>query len=316
MPAAEASQCVEATMPNVPRSSGRVVNPPTRDILGAPRTAPPRDDLSRLDVLVHVEEVAGVVFAFDLREPVVVRAVRRADPIVALLHHHVHVAASRRIRMERLPVRHAPVPEEVAFCGLRVDADHHLYPAAVPLRPRSLIVTDTRGGGNVWLDPELTSPYAFYQYFINVEDALVPQLLRMFTFLDRDEILALEKETAERPAARAGQRRLAEEITRMVHGEAETRQAIAASQALFGRGSLTDLAPATLRAALVEAGFTGGPGGLPPPAPPFQEGGLASSFKDARRTLAEGGAYVNHERDTRPQGGDRTGRPPPGRDPG
>src|SRR5256886_12984225 len=100
------------------------------------------------------------------------------------------------------------------------------------------------GGGSIWLDPELTSPYAFYQYFINVEDGLVPQLLRMFTVLEREEILALEKETAERPAPRAGQRRLAEEVTRLVHGEAETRQAIAPSQALFVRGSLTDLAPA------------------------------------------------------------------------
>src|SRR5207248_8049979 len=84
------------------------------------------------------------------------------------------------------------------------------------------------GGGSVWLDPEMTSPYAFYQYLINVEDALVPQFLRMFTFLDREEIVALEKETADRPAARSGQRRLAEEITKLVHGEAETRQVIAA----------------------------------------------------------------------------------------
>jgi len=156
------------------------------------------------------------------------------------------------------------------------------------------------GGGSIWLDPEMTSPYAFYQYFINVEDALVPQLLRMFTFLDREEILALEKETAERPAARAGQRRLAEEVTRLVHGEAETRQAVAASQALFGRGSLVELAPATLRAALVEAGLTMVPGELPPVAALFKESGLASSGGDARRTIAEGGAYVNNERVTDP----------------
>jgi tyrosyl-tRNA synthetase len=156
------------------------------------------------------------------------------------------------------------------------------------------------GGGSVWLDPEMTSPYAFYQYFINVEDGLVPQLLRMFTFLDREEILALEKETAERPAARAGQRRLAEEVTRLVHGEAETGQAIAASQALFGRGSLVDLAPPTLRAALVEAGLTSVPGELPPCVVLFKEAGLASSLNEARRTIAEGGAYVNNERVTDP----------------
>jgi len=154
------------------------------------------------------------------------------------------------------------------------------------------------GGGSIWLDPELTSPYAFYQYFINVEDALVPQLLRMFTFLDREEILALEKETAERPAARAGQRRLAEEVTRLVHGEAETRQAVAASRALFGRGSLVELAPATLRAALVEAGLTEVRAPLPPVAVLLRDSGLAGSLNDARRTIAEGGAYVNNERIT------------------
>src|SRR5262249_6197823 len=88
------------------------------------------------------------------------------------------------------------------------------------------------GGGSLWLDPEMTSPYAFYQYFVNIEDALAGQMLRLFTFLDREEIDALEKETAERPAARAAQRRLAEEVTRLLHGPDETAQVIAASQAL------------------------------------------------------------------------------------
>ncbi|HKT02854.1 MAG TPA: tyrosine--tRNA ligase [Rugosimonospora sp.] len=154
------------------------------------------------------------------------------------------------------------------------------------------------GGGGIWLDPEMTSPYAFYQYFINIEDALVPQLLRMLTFLDRDEIIALEKETADRPAARAGQRRLAEEITRVVHGEAETRQVVAASQALFGRGSLADLTPQTLRAALAEAGIVEVRGALPAAAALFKEAGLAASLSEARRTAAEGGAYVNNVRIT------------------
>jgi tyrosyl-tRNA synthetase len=157
------------------------------------------------------------------------------------------------------------------------------------------------GGGSVWLDPEMTSPYAFYQYFINVEDALVPQLLRILTFLDREEILALEKETAERPSARAGQRRLAEEVTRLVHGEAETQQAIAASQALFGRGSLADLSPATLRAALVEAGLGEVRGEIPPAAALLKVAGLAASNGYARRTIAEGGAYVNNVRVTDPE---------------
>jgi len=156
------------------------------------------------------------------------------------------------------------------------------------------------GGGGLWLDPEMTSPYAFYQYFVNVEDALAPSLLRIFTFLPREEIEELEKEIAQRPAARAAQRRLAEEVTRLVHGEAETRQVVSASRALFGHGSLDELAPETLRAALVEAGLVRverKPGGeLPSVAELFPAAGLVPGRKQARRTVAEGGAYVNNER--------------------
>jgi tyrosyl-tRNA synthetase len=158
------------------------------------------------------------------------------------------------------------------------------------------------GGGGLWLDPQMTSPYAFYQYFVNVEDAVAPTLLRIFTFLEREEIEALEKETAERPAARAAQRRLAEEVTRLVHSEREVRQVVAASQALFGRGSLDELAPETLRAALAEAGLvevTRGPdGALPSPAELFTATGLVGGRNQARRTVAEGGAYINNERVT------------------
>jgi tyrosyl-tRNA synthetase len=152
------------------------------------------------------------------------------------------------------------------------------------------------GGGGLWLDPAMTSPYAFYQYFINAEDAIVGQLLRMLTFLDREEIAALEKEAAERPAARVAQRRLAEEVTTLVHGSDETRQVIAASQALFGRGELAELAPATLRAALAEAGMVEVRGALPTVAALFKEAGLVASLNEARRTVAEGGAYVNNRR--------------------
>ncbi|NJC72791.1 tyrosine--tRNA ligase [Planosporangium thailandense] len=154
------------------------------------------------------------------------------------------------------------------------------------------------GGGNLWLDPEMTSPYALYQYFINVDDATVGPLLRIFTFLDREEILALEKETAERPAARVAQRRLAEEVTRLVHGEEETRAVIAASQALFGRGDLEALPPATLRAALAEAGLAEIRSSLPPVAALLKESGLVSSMNEARRTIADGGAYINNVRVT------------------
>ncbi len=152
-------------------------------------------------------------------------------------------------------------------------------------------------GGAVWLDPEMTSPYAFYQFWINVDDRDVGRYLRYFSFRTREELEALEKETAERPAARAAQRALAEELTTLVHGEREMAQVVAASQALFGRGSLEELAPATLRAALTEAGLVH-LDELPDVATLLKESGLVPSMKEARRVIAEGGAYVNNNRVT------------------
>ncbi|MDM4718596.1 tyrosine--tRNA ligase [Micromonospora sp. WMMA1363] len=152
-------------------------------------------------------------------------------------------------------------------------------------------------GGAVWLDPELTSPYAFYQFWVNVDDRDVGRYLRFFSFRSREELEALEKETAERPAARAAQRALAEELTTLVHGEREMAQVVAASQALFGRGSLAELAPATLRAALAEAGMVY-VDELPDVAGLLKESGLVPSMKEARRVIAEGGAYVNNIRVT------------------
>ncbi|TCB95408.1 tyrosine--tRNA ligase [Micromonospora zingiberis] len=152
-------------------------------------------------------------------------------------------------------------------------------------------------GGAVWLDPEMTSPYAFYQFWINVDDRDVGRYLRYFSFRSREELEALEKETAERPASRAAQRALAEELTTLVHGEREMAQVVAASQALFGRGSLAELSPATLRAALTEAGLVR-LGELPEVAALLKESGLVPSMKEARRVIAEGGAYVNNNRVT------------------
>lgn len=152
-------------------------------------------------------------------------------------------------------------------------------------------------GGAVWLDPTLTSPYAFYQFWVNADDRDIPAYLRYFSFRSREEILELEKATVERPAARLAQRALAEELTTLVHGEEETRQAIAASQALFGRGSLAELTPEVLRAALTEAGMIT-VRELPSVAALFKESGLVASLNEARRVIAEGGAYVNNERIT------------------
>jgi tyrosyl-tRNA synthetase len=153
--------------------------------------------------------------------------------------------------------------------------------------------------GGVWLDPTMTSPYAFYQFWVNADDRDVTRYLRYFSFRSPDELAELEKATAERPAARAAQRALAEELTTLVHGPAETRQVIAASQALFGRGSLAELSEDTLRAALIEAGLVRVPEPLTVAAL-FKESGLVASLNEARRTIAEGGAYVNNERVTEP----------------
>ncbi|HWO59493.1 MAG TPA: tyrosine--tRNA ligase [Umezawaea sp.] len=151
------------------------------------------------------------------------------------------------------------------------------------------------GGGSVWLDPEMTSPYAWYQYFVNVGDADVVRYLRLFTFVSKEEIEELERDTAERPHLRSAQKRLAQEFTDLVHGERETQQVIAASQALFGRGELSGLDLSTLDAAMAEA-----PTGTavlsesPTIVDLLVSSGLAESKGAARRTVKEGGAYVNN----------------------
>lgn len=153
------------------------------------------------------------------------------------------------------------------------------------------------GGGNVWLDPELTSPYAWYQYFVNTADADVIRYLRWFTFLSADELGDLEIATTERAHERAAQRRLAQELTTLVHGQRATESVELASQALFGRGELAGLDESTLAAALRETsvaelrpGIPDGIGDL------LVATGLSKSKGDARRTLSEGGVYVNNVR--------------------
>jgi tyrosyl-tRNA synthetase len=152
------------------------------------------------------------------------------------------------------------------------------------------------GGGSLWLDPALTSPYAFYQYWINVDDRDAGAYLRYFTFLSRDEIESLDKETAERPQARAAQRRLAQEMTTLVHGAEETSRVEAASRALFGQGELADLDDATLAAALAEVPTARVDGPMPTVVDLLTLSGLVPSRSAARRTVEEGGAYVNNRR--------------------
>ncbi|HNP11851.1 MAG TPA: tyrosine--tRNA ligase [Mycobacterium sp.] len=153
------------------------------------------------------------------------------------------------------------------------------------------------GGGSLWLDPEMTSPYAWYQYFVNTADADVIRYLRWFTFLSAEELAELEEATATRPHERAAQRRLAQELTTLVHGAAATEAVEHASQALFGRGELGRLDEATLAAALRETAVAelkpGGPDGI---VDLLVATGLSASKGAARRTIAEGGVSVNNVR--------------------
>ncbi|WCZ34500.1 MULTISPECIES: tyrosine--tRNA ligase [Corynebacterium] len=151
------------------------------------------------------------------------------------------------------------------------------------------------GGGSLWLDPEMTSPYTWYQYFVNTADADVIRYLRWFTFLDQEELARLEVEVAERPFKREAQRRLAQEMTDLVHG-VEAREAVElASQALFGRAELSDLDEATLAASVSETDvfeFSGETTIVDL----LVGAGLADSKGAARRSIKEGGAYVNNVR--------------------
>jgi tyrosyl-tRNA synthetase len=152
--------------------------------------------------------------------------------------------------------------------------------------------------GALWLDPEMMTPYAFYQFWLNSEDQKVGELLRIFTFLSRGEIEALEAQTAEKPFLRAGQKALAEHVTTLVHGAEETERIKAASAALFGGGELAGLSPDTLGAALREAGAArvDRADRLPTVVDLLVETGLAKSKGEARRTIGEGGAYLNNVR--------------------
>ena len=152
-------------------------------------------------------------------------------------------------------------------------------------------------GGALWLDAEMLSPYAFHQFWLNVEDEKVGELLRIFTFLTREEIEDLEQQTQEKPFLRAGQKRLADEVTALVHGADEVEHAKAAAAALFGGGDLASIQPATLASALREAGGTTVPATeLPGILDLLVASGLAKSKGEARRTVAEGGAYLNNVR--------------------
>jgi tyrosyl-tRNA synthetase len=193
----------------------------------------------------------------------------------------------------------------------RVTGDS-VHALAIPLitKPDGTKYGKTEGEA-VWLSPELMPPYAFYQFWINRSDAEVPGLLRVFTFRTREEIEELERETAEHPAMRIGQRVLAEDLTTLVHGPEEYTRVVAASQALFGQGDLQALDEKTLAAALAEvplAELETPRDDLPQVADLMAATGIVPSKSAARRAIAEGGAYLNNvkvtDQDAAPQPSD------------
>ena len=148
-------------------------------------------------------------------------------------------------------------------------------------------------GNAIWLDEDLTSPYAFYQFWLNVEDADVVDRLKVFTFLTRAEIDALAAQAAETPHLRAAQKRLAFEVTALVHSPEAAQAAVDASAALFGQGDLEALDAATLESALREL-----PNADAAPetaiAQLLLDTGLVASVSAGRRAIAEGGVYLNN----------------------
>jgi tyrosyl-tRNA synthetase len=154
--------------------------------------------------------------------------------------------------------------------------------------------------GTVWLSPQLTSPYAFYQFWVNADDRDVLPYLKAMSFRSRAELTELAEGVANRPQAREAQRALADELTALVHGEAQRDAVVAASRALFGRGELGALDEATLEAALAPLPRATLAAGQPLPAivDLLADTGLVDSRSAARRAVRDGGASLNNRRIT------------------
>ena len=151
-------------------------------------------------------------------------------------------------------------------------------------------------GGSVWLDPEMTSPYAFFQFWLNSEDKDVINFLKVFSFLSHDEINALEKSHNENPGLREAHRALARELTTLLHGAETTQRVEAAARALFGQGELGELDEATLASALAELprATISKNEEIPTWVDLIAAAGVVDSKSAARRIVKEGGAYLNN----------------------
>ena len=155
-------------------------------------------------------------------------------------------------------------------------------------------------GGSVWLDPEMTSPYAFYQFWLNSDDADVPKYLKVFSFRSREEIEALVAQHETNPGAREAHRALAQELTTLVHGADECNGAEKAAKALFGQAELSELDERTLESALSQLPRTTVTRGsaFPTWVDLLAATGVVDSKSAARRIVKEGGAYLNNAKVT------------------
>ena len=151
-------------------------------------------------------------------------------------------------------------------------------------------------GGSVWLDPEMTSPYAFFQFWLNSDDKDVINFLKVFSFKSHAEITELEKSHNENPGLREAHRALARELTSLVHSEETTQRVEAAARALFGQGELSELDEATLASALAELPRTtvSSKEEIPTWVDLLAATGVVDSKSAARRIVKEGGAYLNN----------------------
>ncbi len=188
---------------------------------------------------------------------------------------------------------------------VRRSAGERVHALATPLLTKA---DGTKFGktesGTVWLDPEMTSPYAFHQFFLNAEDAKVIEYLKVFSPRSAEEIAELERATTERPHERLAQRALADDVTDLVHSRGAREAAEAAAAALFGRADLSVLDEATLTGVVAEVGGSELPvaeGGLPSVVDVLEASGVVASKSAARRMIAEGGAYLNNEKVTDPE---------------
>ena len=153
-------------------------------------------------------------------------------------------------------------------------------------------------GGSVWLDPEMTSPYAFFQFWLNSDDKDIINFLKVFSFKSHEEITELEKSHSENPGLREAHRALARELTSLVHSEETTQRVEAAARALFGQGELSELDEATLASALAELPRTtiSASEEIPTWVDLLAATGVVDSKSAARRIVKEGGAYLNNQK--------------------